>query len=89
MSADPEKQKSPCCLAAHTGADSRKNLNPKLSSNPVLSIPLIVPALVRRRWDEEERRLEKLWKDTDREIHRLALERHRAGVKEKIGGICE
>jgi hypothetical protein len=26
MSADPEKRKSPCCLAAHTGWDSLKNL---------------------------------------------------------------
>jgi len=82
----PEKRKSLC---ANTGRDSLQNLFITLSSNPALSIPLIVPALVRRRWDEEERRLEKLWKDTDREIHRLALERHRAGVKEKIGGICE
>ncbi len=82
----PKKRKSLC---ANTGRDSLQNLSLTLSSNPALSIPLIVPALVRRRWDEEERRLEKLWKDTGREIHRLALERHRAGVKEKIGGICE
>ena len=89
MSAYPETGKSPCCLAARTGADSRKNLNSNLPSNPPMSIPLIDPALVRRRWDEEERRLEKLFKDTGREIHRLALEHHRAGVKEQIGGICE
>jgi hypothetical protein len=89
MSADPENRKSPCCLADRTGADSRKNLNLNVPSNPALSIPLIDPALVRCRWDEEDRRLEKLWKDTGREIHRLALERHRAGVKEATGRICE
>ena len=89
MSAYSETGKSPCCLAARTGADSRKNLNSNLPSNPALSIPLIDPALVRCRWDEEDRRLEKLWKDTGREIHRLALECHRAGVKEATGRICE
>ena len=35
------------------------------------------------------RRLEKLFKDTGLEIHRLALERHRAGVKEQIERLCE
>jgi hypothetical protein len=82
----PEKRKGP---GGNRGADSRKNLNSNLPSNQPMSIPLIDPALVRRRWDEEERRLEKLFKDTGREIHRLALERHRAGVKEATGRICE
>lgn len=86
MSADTDPRKS---LGGNRGSDSQKNLTPTLPSNPALSIPLIDPALVRRRWDEEERRLEKLFKDTGREIHRLALEHHRAGVKEQIGGICE
>jgi hypothetical protein len=85
----PKNRKGPWNLAAHTGSDSLRNLNQILPSNPALSIPLIDPALVRCRWDEEDRRLEKLWKDTGREIHRLALECHRAGVKEATGRICE
>ena len=86
MSADTDPRKSPC---ANTGPDSLQNLPHTLSNNPLMSIPLIDPALVRRRWDEEERRLEKLFKDTGLEIHRLALERHRAGVKEQIERVCE
>jgi hypothetical protein len=80
----PKNRKGPWNLAAHTGSDSLRNLKQILPSNPALSIPLIDPALVRCRWDEEDRRLEKLWKDTGREIHRLALECHRAGVNEQI-----
>lgn len=86
MTSEPTKRSD---LGWRRGQDSRKNLNPTLPNNPLMSIPLIEPALVRRRWDEEERRLEKLFKDTGREIHRLALERHRAGVREETGRLCE
>lgn len=86
MTTDTDPRKSPC---ANTGRDSLENLSLTLPSNPPLSIPLIDPVLVRCRWEDEDRRLEKLWKDTGREIHRLALERHRAGVKEQIERVCE
>ena len=81
-----KKRKSP---RANTGNDSSKNLLPTMRSHQLMSILLIDPALVRRRWDDEERRLEKLVKDTCLEIHRLALERHREGVREKTGRLCE
>jgi len=86
MTSEPTKRSD---LGWRRGQDSRKNLNSILPRNQPMSIPLIDPALVRCRWDEEDRRLEKLWKDTGREIHRLALECHRAGVKEATGRICE
>lgn len=86
MSVEPEKRKN---LGGNRGSDSQENLPLTLSSNPPMSIPLIDPSLVRRRWEDEDRRLEKLFEDTGREIHRLALERHRSGVKEQIGRLCE
>jgi hypothetical protein len=86
MRADPDSRKSPC---ANTGRDSVRNLNPILPSNPALSNALINPALLRRCWDEEDRRLEKLWQNTGREIHRIALENHRAAVEEKTRRLCE
>ena len=86
MTSEPTKRSDP---GWRRGQDSRKNLNSSLLSNPALSIQLIDPALVLRHWDEEDRRIEKLWKDTGREIHRLALECHRAGVKEATERLCE
>ena len=87
MSADTDPRKSPC---ANTGPDSLQNLPPTLSNNPPMSIQRSRSgARILCGWHEEDRRLEKLFKDTGREIHRLALERHRAGVKEATGRICE
>lgn len=85
MSAAPKRKN----LGCNRGSDSCNNLHTNLPNGQPMSIPLIDPALVRRRWDDEERRLEKLFKATGLEIHRLALERHREGVREKTGRLCE
>jgi hypothetical protein len=86
MSADTDPRKSPC---ANTGNDSSKNLHPTMRSHQLMSILLIDPAFVRCRWEDEDRRLEKLWKDTGRKIHRLAWVRHRSEAKEQIGRLCQ
>ena len=86
MSSKPTKRSDP---GWSRGQDSRNN-RPTLSSNKCsMSILPIDPALARCRWEDEDRRLEKLFEDTGREIHRLALERHREGVREKTGRLCE
>ena len=36
-------------------------------------------------WVREAQRLHKLWMETGREIHAIALKRHLAGIREQIG----
>lgn len=84
MSADPENRKSPCCLADRTGADSRKNLNLNVPSNPALSIQSVNLAQVRV-WLCEAIRIAREAASTGRSSHMLALVRHLEGFACRVG----
>lgn len=89
MSADTDPRKSPCCLAAHTGADSRKNLPHISPNNLALSIQRSrYGARILHGWMKESKRLHKEARDTKREIHDLALQRHLEAVTDHIGRYC-
>jgi hypothetical protein len=89
MSADTDPRKSPCCLAAHTGADSRENPHHTLSNNPPMSIQRSqFGARILLGWVDEARRIHKEARDTKREIHAIAVERQLAGISEQIGRFC-
>ena len=84
MSANPEKRKSLC---ANTGRDSLQNLPHTLSNNPLVSIPLIGPALVFRGWLREAIRLARLVASTGETRHAQALVRHLEAVASRAGAI--
>ena len=80
-----EKRKGPWNLAAHTGADSGKNLNQTLPSDATLSIQRSrYGARILHGWMNEAKRLHKLARDTKREIHDLALQRHLEAVADQV-----
>ena len=82
----PEKRKSLC---ANTGSNSQKNLPPILSSNlPMSNQRSQSGARIILGWVNEARRLHKEARDTNREIHAIALERQLAGISEQIGRYC-
>jgi hypothetical protein len=86
MSADLEKRKGP---GGSRGADSRENLIQPLPSNPALSIQRSRSgARILHGWMNEAKRLHKLARDTKREIHDLALQRHLESVADHIGRYC-
>jgi len=86
MSADPKNRKSPC---ANTGRDSLLNLVKLSPSNPALSIQRSRSgARILHGWMNEAKRLHKLARDTKREIHDLALQRHLEAVANHIGRYC-
>lgn len=85
-----KKRKSPCCLAAHTGADSCQNLKETSSSYHSMSIYRARSiAKIILGWVREAQRLHKLWMDTRREIHAIALQRHLTGLGEQMGGLFQ
>jgi hypothetical protein len=87
--AETEKRKSPWNLAAHTGWDSLRNLNPSLQSNQALSIQRSRSgAQILAGWVNEAKRLHKLARDTGREIHALALQRQLEAIADQIGRYC-
>lgn len=89
MTPNTDPRKSPCCLAAHTGADSRKNLLHTSSSNPPMSIQRSqFGARILLGWVDEARRIHKEAQDTKRKIHAIAVERQLAGISEQIGRFC-
>ena len=86
MSADTDPRKSPC---ANTGSDSLQNLPYTLSNNPLMSIQRSRSgARILAGWVNEARRLHKLARNTKREIHDLALQRHLEAVANHIGRYC-
>jgi hypothetical protein len=86
MSADTDPRKSPC---ANTGSDSLQNLPYILSNNPLMSIQRSRSgARILAGWVNEARRLHKLARNTKREIHDLALQRHLEAVANHIGRYC-
>jgi hypothetical protein len=82
-------RKSPWNLAAHTGWNSRRILphlsssNHSMSTHRARSIVKIIFG-----WVREAQRLHKLWMETGREIHAIALKRHLAGIAEHIWRYC-
>jgi hypothetical protein len=81
-----DKRKSPC---ANTGRDSLLNLSHRSPSNPVLSIQRSRSgAEIIFAWIHEAKRLHKLARDTGRDIHDLALQRHLEAVADHIGRYC-
>jgi hypothetical protein len=86
MRADTDPRKSPC---ANTGSDSLQNLPYTLSNNPLMSIQRSRSgARILAGWVNEARRLHKLARNTRREIHDLALQRHLEAVANHIGRYC-
>lgn len=85
-----KKRKSPCCLAAHTGWNSRRILTHPSSINHSMSIHRARSiAKIILGWVREAQRLHKLWMDTGREIHAIALQRHLTGFGEQMGGLFQ
>jgi hypothetical protein len=84
MRADTDPQKSPCCLAAHTGQDSFLNLSHQSPSNPALSIPPVDLAQVCV-WLREAIRIAREAVSTGRACDRLAVVRHLEGVACRVG----
>jgi hypothetical protein len=82
-------RKSPCCLVAHTGWNLDRVLpylstsNHSMSTHRARSIAKIIFG-----WVREAQRLHKLWMETGREIHAIALKRHLAGIAEHIWRYC-
>ncbi len=86
MSADPEKRKCPC---ANTGRDSLLNLIHQSPSNLALSIQRSrYGAQILHGWIKEAKRLHKEARNTKREIHDLALQRHLEAVADQNGRFC-
>ena len=86
MLTSPKKRKSPCCLAAHTGLDSVKKLYSASPCNPALSIQRSqYGAQILHGWIKDAKRLHTLARDTKREIHDHALQRHLEAIAEHIG----
>ncbi len=86
MLTSPEKRKRLC---ANTGWNSHKILihlstsNQSMSTHRARSIAKIIFG-----WVSEAQRLHKLWMETGREIHAIALKRHLAGIAEHIWRYC-
>ena len=90
MLTSSEKRKNPCCLAAHTGWNSRRILPHPSSSYHSMSMHRSQSgASIILGWVKEAQRLHKLWMETGREIHAIALKRHLAGFGEQMGGLFQ
>ena len=86
MLTSPEKRRNPC---ANTGWNSHKILRLRSSSNYSMSIHRARSiAKIVFGWVREAQRLHKLWIETGREIHAIALKRHLAGIAEHIWRYC-
>jgi hypothetical protein len=82
-------RKSPWNLAARTGWNSRRILTHTSTSNHSMSIHHARSiAKMLFGWVREAQRLHKLWMETGREIHAIALKRHLAGIAEYIWRYC-
>ena len=86
MLTSPEKRRNPC---ANTGWNSHKilqipsSIHHSMSTHRARSIAKIIFG-----WVREAQRLHKLWMETGREIHAIALKRHLAGIAEHIWRYC-
>ena len=89
MSVFREKRKSPWNMAAHTGWNSDRILSHLSSSNHSMSTHRARSiAKIIFGWVREAQRLHKLWMETGREIHAIALKRHLTGIAEHIWRYC-